>query len=146
MFTPATRASGAFEALENTTRASEAQQALEEQLLLFPPLSPGLESGFAERRTNQRIAETFPVRAWAVDADGEPFNVECVLLNMSSTGLFVRMERKMVVGDWIGLVVQLLNGPSSGTPVAINGTVLRDEPLEDGSHGIAIVIREHRFL
>ncbi len=129
-----------------TTHATWADEALEKRLLLFPPLSTRLYSGFVERRAKQRIAESFPVRAWAVDADGNPFNVECVLLNMSSTGMYVRMEKKMVVGDWIGLVVQLLNGPSTGLPVAIYGKVLRDEPLGDDSHGVAIVIQEHRFL
>ncbi len=129
-----------------TVRPSRANEALEDQLQLFPPRSPRHQSDIAERRAKQRIAEPFPVRAWAVDAAGHPFNVDCVVLNMSSTGMYLRMERQMVAGEWISLVVQLLNGPSTGTSVAIYGTVLRDDPLGDGSQGIAVIIKEHRFL
>src|SRR6266567_1159027 len=134
MTTPTTRA----------IRAAEANEDLERRLPRFPPLSAGLQSGFVERRAQQQIAESFAVKAWAVDADGHSFNVDCVLLNMGSTSMYVRMERKMVAGEWIGLVVRFLSGPS--TPVAIHGNVLRDDPLGDGSHGIAVAIREHRFI
>jgi PilZ domain len=129
-----------------TVRTKQDNEALEDQLQLFHPIATGYQPGFVERRAKQRIAEPFPVRAWAVDAAGNPFNVECVVLNMSAIGIYLRMEREMVAGEWISLVVQLLNGPSTGTPVAVYGTVLRDDPLGDGSHGIAVVIREHRFL
>jgi len=99
-----------------------------------------------ERRANPRIAEPFPARAWAVDAADEPFNLDCVIGNISSSGIYLHMPRVMKLGSDISLVVQLLIGPSKGAATAVYGTVVRDEPHEDGQHGIAIAINKHKFL
>ncbi|HYJ89292.1 MAG TPA: PilZ domain-containing protein [Pyrinomonadaceae bacterium] len=99
-----------------------------------------------ERRRKPRISEPFPARIWGVDSGDLPFNVDCVLDNISSTGLYLRMPRRVNAGSEVRLIVHLLSGPTTGVTAAIQGQILRTEVLADGKHGHAIAINKHRFL
>ena len=103
------------------------------------PLTP-------ERRRKPRLSEPFPARIWGVDSGDLPFNVDCVLDNISSTGLYLRMPRLVTAGSDVRLIVHLLSGPTTGTTAALQGRVLRSELQSDGKHGLAITISRHRFL
>jgi PilZ domain len=128
-------------------RSGFSEEAFEPDIKVFAEVRGGESwETVLERRVNPRIAEPFPARAWAVDAADEPFNLDCVIDNISSSGIFLRMPREMKLGANISLVVQLLIGPSKGATTAVYGTVLRDEPNSDGQHGIAISIKKHKFL
>jgi len=99
-----------------------------------------------ERRQKGRIKEPFPARIWGIDSGNLPFNVDCVLDNMSSTGLYLKMMRSVDVGSEVRLIVHLLSGPTTGSTASLQGKILRDELLADGRHGLAITISKHRFL
>ena len=99
-----------------------------------------------ERRQKARIKEPFPARIWGVDSGDLPFNVEGVVDNMSSTGLYLRTPRMVDAGIEVRLIVHLLHGPSSGVTASVQGRVLRSEKQDDGKHGLAIAISKHRFL
>ena len=99
-----------------------------------------------ERRRKPRLTEPFPARVWGVDSGDLPFNVNCVLDNISSTGLYLRMPTLVEAGSEVRLIVQLLNGPNTGATAALQGYILRSELLADGKHGVAIAIENHRFL
>jgi len=99
-----------------------------------------------ERRQKGRIREPFPARIWGIDSGNLPFNVDCVLDNMSSTGLYLKMMRPVDVGSEVRLIVHLLSGPTTGSTASLQGKILRDELLADGRHGLAIAISKHRFL
>ncbi len=99
-----------------------------------------------ERRHKARIKEQFPARIWGVDSGDLPFNVEGVVDNMSSTGLYLRTARLLDPGIEVKLIVHLLNGPTSGVTASVNGRVLRSDERSDGKHGLAIAISRHRFL
>ena len=105
-----------------------------------------LTEGKPERRAKPRVRERFPARMWGLDSGDLPFNLDCVLDNLSSTGLYLRVPRQMKIGCQVRLIVHLLNGPTTGATAIISGEILRDEPQSDGSHGLAISIKNYRFL
>ena len=99
-----------------------------------------------ERRAKPRSSQALPARVWGVDIDDPPFSFDCHLDNMSASGLYLRMPRRMKFSSAISLVVRLLNGPFAGRSAAIKGTVIRDESNPDGHRGVGIRIIEHRFI
>ena len=99
-----------------------------------------------ERRQKARIKEPFPARIWGVDSGDLPFNVDCVVDNISSTGLYLRVPKLVDDGSEVRLIVHLLHGPTSGVTASLQGRVLRAELQADGRHGLAIAISKHKFL
>ena len=99
-----------------------------------------------ERRQKARIREPFPARIWGVDSGNLPFNVDCVIDNMSSTGLYVKTPRSVGNGSEVKLIVHMLSGPASGVTASVQGRILRSERQGDGKYGLAIAISRHRFL
>jgi hypothetical protein len=99
-----------------------------------------------ERRQKARIKEPFPARIWGVDSGDLPFNVDGVVDNISSTGLYLKSPRGVDNGSDVRLIVHLLSGPTSGVTASIQGRIVRCEPRSGGEHGLAIQINKHRFL
>ncbi|HEX3280378.1 MAG TPA: PilZ domain-containing protein [Pyrinomonadaceae bacterium] len=99
-----------------------------------------------ERRKKARISEPFPARIWGIDSGELPFNVDGVLENISSTGVYLKTQRNVDVGSDVKLIVHLLSAPASGVTASLQGRVLRNEPQDDGRFGLAIVVDKHRFL
>jgi hypothetical protein len=99
-----------------------------------------------ERRSEPRLAHPFPARVWGVDIDHEAFGLDCVLDNISASGLYLRMPLQIKSFSEMSLVVQLLSGPNEGATAAIKGRVIRDEPRTCGKRGIAVMITEYCFL
>lgn len=103
-------------------------------------------TGIAERRGKARINQPFPAKATGIDAQGKAFDLDCVLDNISSTGLYVQLPREMKSDQELSMVIRFVNGQGSGATALLNGQILRDEPQPNGLHGIALAIKEHRFL
>jgi len=99
-----------------------------------------------ERRIEPRLAHSFPARVWGVDIDHEAFGLDCVLDDISPSGLFLRMPWRIKSQSQISLVVHLLTGPNEGSTAAIKGKMIRDEPETGGKRGIAVMITEYCFL
>jgi len=99
-----------------------------------------------ERRAKPRSNDVFPARVWGVDIDDQPFSCDCFLDNISASGVYLRMPRRMKFSSAVSLVVRLLNGPVEGVAAAIKGIVIRDEKEPDGHRGIGIRIVEHKFI
>src|SRR5262245_48343813 len=93
-----------------------------------------------ERRSKPRSSEALHARVWGVDVDDQPFSFDCLLDNMSASGLYLRLPRRMRFSSAISLVVRLLNGPVDGMMAAIKGIVIRDDVASDGHTGIGIRI------
>jgi hypothetical protein len=104
------------------------------------------ERAVVERRSKPRSTNAFPARVWGVDIDDQPFSVDCHLDNISGTGLYLRMPRRMKFSSAISLVVRLWSGPFEAKSAAIKGLVIRDETWPDGHSGVGIRIVEHRFI
>ena len=132
--------------------------SLEQRLhFIQPPLLPeqpfqtrlpggGGEFLKKERRTERRIAHSFPTRVWGIDNDQEAFGLDCVLDNISPSGLYLRVPLQIKSLSRISLVVGLLNGSSEGATAAIKGKVIRDEPEANGIRGIAVMITDCCFF
>src|ERR1051325_11896274 len=74
-----------------------------------------------ERRAKPRSSDALPARVWGVDIDDQPFSFDCLLDNMSASGLYLRMPRRMKFSAVLSLVVRLPNGPVEGRLAAIKG-------------------------
>ena len=99
-----------------------------------------------ERRHKARIKESFPARIWGVDSGDLPFNVDGVVDNISSSGLYLKSPLSVDSGSDVRLIVHLLSGPTSGVTASVQGRILRSESQPDGTYGLAISIDKHRFL
>jgi len=100
----------------------------------------------SERRLKPRSRGPLPARVWGVDVNDHPFSFDCELDNISASGLFLRIPRKMSFSSTISLVVRLLHGPLEGMSAALKGTVIRNEHGPGGDTGIGVRILEHRFI
>ena len=99
-----------------------------------------------ERRAKPRSQDKLTARVWGVDSDDQPFSLDCVLDNISASGLYLRLPRRMKFSASISLAVRLPNGPIDGRFAAINGTVIRDQIEHDGNAGVGVKILEHSFI
>ena len=104
------------------------------------------QAGMGERRIKPRLYQPFPTRAWGTDAAGKAFDLDCVLDNISSTGLYLRIPGQMKLSAELNVAIKFLNGHNTGATALLRGQILRDEPQTDGRHGIAVAIQEHHFL
>src|SRR6185312_16503791 len=86
-----------------------------------------------ERRAKPRSSHALPARVWGVDIDDQPFSFDCHLDNISASGVYLRMPRRMKFSSAISLVVRLLSGPFEGMSAAIKGTVIRDDSWPNGN-------------
>jgi hypothetical protein len=102
-----------------------------------------------ERRRKPRIHELFPVTVHGVDANGEAFEANGVLDNLSSDGLYMKLRQCIDPGATLTIIIQFLPAPISAeaTPrVLLYGMVLRAELMSGGECGVAIKFTHHRFL
>lgn len=106
----------------------------------------GPRCSVVERRAKPRSSDALPARVWGVDINDYPFSFDCLLDNMSASGLYLRMPRRMKFSASISLVVRLPNGPVDRKLAAIKGTVIRHEMDQDGHMGLGIRIVEHCFI
>lgn len=102
--------------------------------------------GYRERRAKPRIQQRFPASVRGTDVNGHEFQINLDLENMSSSGLYLRMPRKLNLGDQLNLVVEFSNGIKHGATAALLGRVLRVEPGIDGLNGIALEIQHYKFV
>jgi len=99
-----------------------------------------------ERRAKPRSNDALPARVWGVDIEDQPFSFDCLVDNISGSGIYLRMPRRMKFSSAISLVVRLINGPGERAAAAIKGIVIRDQMESDGHRGVGISIVEHRFI
>jgi len=131
------------------TRKDEAESTLDlriDELIAVTGESANARPQDVERRRKPRLKEPFPARVWGVDSGDLPFNVDCLLDNISSTGLYLRLPKLVDAGSEVRLIVHLLHGPTSGVTASLQGRVVRTESQADGRHGLAIAISKHKFL
>jgi len=108
---------------------------------------PTLEErlGVLERRGKTRVSEPFPTTVSGIDKAGESFELDCVLDNISSTGLYVKIPRQLEQGSQVRLIVSFSADPLPGAGAAIRGVALRSEPQSDKRWGLAVAITDYTF-
>ena len=85
-----------------------------------------------------------------MNANGEAFETETHLNNLSASGLQLRLSQPVKQGAELFIIIWLAPSPNSetGTPrVAVRGIVSRVEPESAGAYGIAVsAVGHYRFL
>lgn len=102
-----------------------------------------------ERRGKPRIHVPFPARVQGVDVNGEPFEVETVLDNLSGRGFYLRMMPYVETGTKLTVVITLSTAaPEKGEAprVKVLGTALRVETKPGGVCGVAATFSHPHFL
>ncbi len=113
----------------------------------FLIMEPNLASdGGIERRRKPRIYQPFPATLRALDQHGHRFEATTTLDNLSAGGFYLRLTRPVEKGAKVSIVTRLSTGPAQGPLVVMRGTVVRTEPQADGRYGIAVMIKQRRFL
>ncbi len=105
----------------------------------------GKEISVLERRAKPRVSEPFPTTVSGIDKAGESFELDCVLDNISSTGLYLKMPRQLAQGSEVRLIVSFSADPLPGAGAAIRGVALRSEPQSDKRWGLAVAITDYTF-
>jgi hypothetical protein len=132
-----------------TTLYDEAECSLDlqlDELIADHEETADIGPRYVERRRKPRLQEPFPARLSGLDSGKAPFYVDCVLDNISSTGLYLRMPQFVAARSKVRLIVHLLNGSCEGAIVALQGCILRSELQADGRLGLAIAIKNYWFL
>jgi PilZ domain len=80
-----------------------------------------------------------------MDAAGEPFELDCVLDNISMTGLYLRIPRELQQGSELKLLVNFSSGRSGGASAQIRGIVLRSDADGPTGRGLAVAITDYEF-
>ena len=103
---------------------------------------------FTDRRIKPRVACEYPVLIEGYDKNGNKFNEDGRLANLSASGLFMMARRIIDNGSPLSVTVLLTSSiMDKDTPkIATNGIVVRTEPQIDGTCGIAIKFDNYRFL
>lgn len=99
-----------------------------------------------ERRREARFENAYPARVWGIDTDQEAFAHDCLIDNISASGIRLRLPWNVQVLSEISVAVRLLNGPHEGATAAIKGLVMRNEPTTESNRGVAVMITEYSFL
>ena len=102
-----------------------------------------------ERRSKPRMECAFPAVVRQSGSGTTRFQEQATLLNLSGNGLYLRMNRRVEVGQALFVVARFSNVAESDlrtTRIAFRGTVVRSEARSDGMCGIAIMFNQHRFL
>jgi hypothetical protein len=99
-----------------------------------------------ERRAKPRSSGMWPARAWGVNVDEQPFSIDCLIDNISASGIYLRLPRRMKFSDTIRLVVRLPYAAVDGRLAAINGTIVRNQMQHGGDTGVGVRIVEHSFI
>jgi PilZ domain len=102
-----------------------------------------------ERRKKPRIYTPFHARVNGVNSRGEAFEASTVLDNMSSGGLYLRVDHDVRLGTQIVVTIRLSTRRIDLVPVAnvaVKGVVLRNEEQTNGTYGLGISIHSRRFV
>lgn len=102
-----------------------------------------------ERRKKARFYRHFLVRVRGHEKNGKVFKIDGLLDNISPTGLFLRIPRKIDIGTRVLIGIRFSTDPSDQemtARVAVRGVVLRQEYQQDGFWGLALALSKSRFI
>jgi hypothetical protein len=91
----------------------------------------------------------FLVRVRGVDAQGEEFDTNTALENLSVSGLHMKLGHKVAPGDWLFAILTLATSSDNGKlagRVAVRGLVQRIDKSGDGFYDLAMRFTGYRFL
>jgi hypothetical protein len=101
-----------------------------------------------DRRRKPRVVCDYPVIVEGHDLNGNKYNENGMLANLSASGLYMKANRIIENGSKLSVTVLLTSDlVEKDTPkIATSGVVVRIEPQSDGSCGVAVKFNSYRFL
>jgi len=105
--------------------------------------------GMGERRRMERLYEPFPVKVRGVSAEGENFDIDTKVSDISAGGLYVTLPFRIDIGSRLFVVTRFSTVASvvpRGPLLAMNGRVTRVDPKSDSIFGVAVEFTSSRFL
>jgi hypothetical protein len=102
-----------------------------------------------DRRRNLRVYEHFPIKVRGVDAEGVTFDIDTVIENLSSGGLYFKLSRRVALGERLFFVIYMSTGrkeKKAAPIVAAHGKVVRSESNGVRDYGMGVAFYNHRFL
>ncbi len=118
-------------------------------------MAEDLSSSNPDRRSKPRVRCSYPaIVRLRSNARKEKVQAQAVLTDISAVGMYLRMRPEARVGDSMFIMVRFStaaltidNQTTPNTPrIAANGVVTRVDVLPDGSHGVAVSMKGHRFI
>jgi hypothetical protein len=103
----------------------------------------------AERRREARFYRHFLIRVRGHEKSGKVFKIDGLLDNISPSGLFLRIPRKLDLGARVLIGIRFSTEPADqemAARVAVRGRVLRQEHQQDGFWGLALTVSKSRFI
>jgi hypothetical protein len=102
-----------------------------------------------ERRLKPRVRCSYPASLRGHDSDGLAYESKAVLLNMSASGMYLRLKHAGYPGEMVVVQVRLSTSPlhkEDAPQIYATGQVTRIEPRPDGTYGLAVRLLNYRFL
>jgi hypothetical protein len=102
-----------------------------------------------DRRGKPRIYKPFPAKVTGLSADNQKFEDITVIDNISSSGVYLRLSRRVEIRAKLTITVWFSDIPvdrMSTAKASLRGEVLRVEPCSDGKFGVAVAITSRRFF
>lgn len=125
-------------------------QADDNSTLRFKPDRRGAQRpDVPVRRQDERLYGPCVALVRGVDATGEEFTESTVLQNVSAGGLYVNLQRDILLGTKLFVVFAFSPVALQNVPVprvAAHGEVRRVDALDAKARGVGIQFQHHRFL
>ena len=101
-----------------------------------------------ERRLSPRVAVEYPVRLKAKDSEGQSFREETLLENLSGSGSYLPLTRKLPEGAIVSMAMRLSTAPAGegSMLMAARGIVRRVDSRADGGFGLAVQFIRRRIF
>lgn len=102
-----------------------------------------------ERRVKPRIQGPISAHVKGAAADGGAFDLEASLDNLSTGGLYVRLDRPVLAAAELSFIIRLPSASGSGAPgmrFAARGVVRRVEACPDGLYGLGVEFTGHHQI
>lgn len=103
----------------------------------------------SERRRFARIMAPVEAKVRGADSDGDSFELQTTLANLSAGGLYVLCSRMVPPGEKLDIVVRLCQAGRRrirAPIIAAEVVVRRIDPRDPGMYGVAAEFVNHRFL
>ena len=102
-----------------------------------------------ERRNKPRIHEALPVKVMGKDSSGQTIKTEVQLENLSASGLYLVLPQNVAQGAELTFILRFISpsvSEESAPRVSARGVVVRVDPRPNGTQGLAVAFKSHRFL
>lgn len=106
-------------------------------------------SDMGDGRSSLRESVHYPGRLRSVFVNGDTFNTDIIIDNMSVNGLYLRIRRNIRQGSPTCIALRFSTDQadmSHKMVMAIRGVALRSEPKSDGTWGVAVAFARYRVL